>query len=314
MEAEARFRAMGSDIHVVVVGGTLSLIDAARDLIEDLEARWSRFRPTSEISLMNTLAGMPVRVSSPTLALVQRALEGAWITGGRYDATVLGAVLRAGYDRSFELLTEDEPPGDSSLRLGSEEIIVDVLSSTVMLPPGVGFDPGGIGKGFAADLLVRELISRGAAGACANIGGDLRVEGDAPNGDSWVVAIEHPTRAKTTQLIGLRGGGVATSSRMRRAWGTPDDQRHHLIDPATGRSAYSGLASATVIAAEAWQAEVLAKAAFIAGVSEGLFVLGSTGTEGLLVDDAGRPYPSAGFDRFTGPGRHAARAVKEMAS
>src|SRR5439155_21532350 len=173
-----------------------------RDLVEDLEARWSRFRPTSEISLMNTLAGMPVRVSSPTLALVQRALEGAWITGGRYDATVLGAVLRAGYDRSFELLDAAEPPTDSSLRLGGDQIVVDVASSTVTIPPGVGFDPGGIGKGFAADLLVRELMSRGAAGACANIGGDLRVEGVAPHGDSWVVAIEHPFRTGVTQLVG----------------------------------------------------------------------------------------------------------------
>jgi thiamine biosynthesis lipoprotein len=314
MEAEARFRAMGSDVHVVVVGGSLSLVDAARDLVDDLEARWSRFRPASEISLMNALSGMPVRVSSPTLALVQRALEGAWITGGRYDATVLGAVLRAGYDRSFELLDPTGPPVDSSLGLGEDRIVVDVASSTVTIPSGVGFDPGGIGKGFAADLLVRELLSRGAAGACANIGGDLRVEGDAPSGDSWVVAIEHPLRSNTTQLVALRSGGVATSSRMRRAWGPTADRRHHLIDPATGRSAHSGLASATVIAAEAWQAEVLAKAAFIAGVSEGLFVLGSTGTEGLLVDDAGRAYPSAGFHRFTGSGRPAAQSARELAS
>jgi FAD:protein FMN transferase len=114
--------------------------------------------------------------------------------------------------------------------------------------------------------------------------------------------------------VALRSGGVATSSRIRRAWGPAIDRRHHLIDPATGRSAHSGLASATVIASEAWQAEVLAKAAFIAGVSEGLFVLGSTGTEGLLVDDAGRAYPSAGFDRFTGSGRPAAQSAREMAS
>ena len=129
-----------------------------------------------------------------------------------------------------------------------------------------------------------------------------------------MVAIEHPFQTDVTQLVGLRRGGVATSSRMRRAWGPAEDRRHHLIDPATGHPAHSGLASATVIAAEAWQAEVLAKAAFIAGASEGLFVLASTGTEGLLVDDVGRAYPSAGFDRFTGPGRPAAQPVKEMAS
>jgi thiamine biosynthesis lipoprotein len=297
MEAEARFRAMGSDVHVVVVGGPLSLLDTARDVIEDLEGRWSRFRPTSEVSRMNVLAGVPVRVSLPTLALVQRALEGAWITGGRYDATVLGDVLRAGYDRSLQAIGEGERVVESTFVPGFEGIAVDLASSTVTLPEGVGFDPGGIGKGFAADLLVGELLSQGAAGACANVGGDLRVEGAPRQGESWLVAIEHPLRPRVTQVIGLRSGGVATSSRMRRMWGLKRDPPH-LIDAATGRSALGGLASATVMAAEGWQAEVVAKAAFEAGVSDGLVVLASTGTEGLLVDDSGRAFPSAGFHGF----------------
>ena len=314
MEAEARFRAMGSDVHVIVVGGSLELLETARDLVEDLEARWSRFRPTSEVSRLNLLAGMPVRVSPLTLELVRRALEGAWLTGGRFDATVLGAMLRAGYDRSFEFLGEEEPITGSSLELGGDRIVVDVASSTVMIPDGVGFDPGGIGKGFAADVLVRELLSQGAAGVCANVGGDLRVEGDPPHGEAWTVAIEHPIRPDVTQLVGLRSGAVATSSRMRRTWGPREDRRHHLIDPSTGMSARTGLASATVIAAEGWQAEVVAKAAFIAGAWEGMYVLASTGTEGVLVDDAGRAYPSAGFHQFASEGDLPSRSQARTAS
>jgi len=91
--AETRFRAMGSDVHLLVVGGPPSLPAVARELVDELERRWSRFRPTSEISLLNDLAGTPVRVSAPTIELVERALEGARITEGRYDPTVLGAAL-----------------------------------------------------------------------------------------------------------------------------------------------------------------------------------------------------------------------------
>jgi FAD:protein FMN transferase len=98
--AAAHFRAMGADVQVLVVGGPPSLLDEARELVEALEARWSRFRPTSEISRLNQLAGRPVRVSQETLTLVRRALDGASVTAGRYDPTVLGAVLLAGYDRS----------------------------------------------------------------------------------------------------------------------------------------------------------------------------------------------------------------------
>ena len=170
-----------------------------------------------------------------------------------------------------------------------------------MLPEGVGFDPGGIGKGLAADLVVERLLRDGAAGACVNVGGDLRVEGQPRRGAAWAVDVAHPLRPGARTPLGLRSGAVATSTRTLRAWGPANDRRHHLIDPATGRPARSGLASATVVAAVAWQAEVVAKAAFVAGLSEGLVQLARAGTEGLLVDDAGSAYPSAGLDRFTQP-------------
>src|SRR6187551_3650011 len=107
MRAETRFPAMGSDVHVVVTGGTVGSLELARDLVAELEARWSRFLDDSEVTRMNREAGRPVAVSGATLALVERALEGARVTGGRYDPTVLRAVERAGYDRTFDEISED---------------------------------------------------------------------------------------------------------------------------------------------------------------------------------------------------------------
>jgi thiamine biosynthesis lipoprotein len=214
---------------------------------------------------------------------------------------VLGAVLRAGYDRSFELLADHTGDGSEEwpTESGYEQILVDEPSRTVMLPVSVGFDPGGIGKGYAADLVVAELLGHGASGVCANLGGDLRVAGEAPQG-GWTVSIEHPFRDGPAAVVALDAGAVATSTRTKRVWGTAGDRRHHLIDPATGTPAAIGLASATILAAEAWQAEVVAKGSFLAGLSEGLFLMAATGTEGLLIDDRGSVYPSYGFDRFTG--------------
>ncbi len=300
MEAEARFGAMGTRAHVIVVGGRPGLVREAALFLDDLERRWSRFLPDSEVSALTRSAGVPVGVSRPTLGLVERAVEGARVTGGRFDPTVLGAVIRAGYDRTFDLLSDSTRWGESTLGLGVSAIEVDPIRSTVTLPPGVGFDPGGIGKGFAADLLVADLVTEGAAGACVSIGGDLRAEGEGIGGNAWTIAIEHPLAPDPAALIGITRGAVATSTRARRAWGPPNDRRHHLIDPSTGRSAASGLLSATAIAAEAWQAEVLAKAAFIAGLDEGLEVLRERGTDGLLVDDAGRVHTTEGFAAFAG--------------
>src|SRR5205085_2709875 len=75
--AGATFRAMGSDAHVVVVGGPAGLEERARARIAQLERRWSRFIDDSEVSTLNRCAGAPVRVSAETVELVQRAIE-AW--------------------------------------------------------------------------------------------------------------------------------------------------------------------------------------------------------------------------------------------
>ena len=58
------------------------------------------------------------------------------------------------------------------------------------LPAGAGFDPGGIGKGLAADLAVAEALTEGAAGVCVNLGGDVRLEGSAPDGGAYDVLID----------------------------------------------------------------------------------------------------------------------------
>ena len=302
---ETRFRAMGTEAHVIAVGGDVELLDLAERHIAWLEDRWSRFRATSDISLMNAMAGMPVRVEPETVLLVQRALEGYRLTEGRYDPTVLGAVVRAGYGRSYEQLGDAGVDALDAAQLdrGASAIVVDEAGGTVAMPEGVGFDPGGIGKGLAADLVVAGLLGAGAAGACVNLGGDVRVDGVSPDDAGWLVGIEHPFRHEPSAVISLHGGAVATTSRVKRVLG-PEGQRHHVIDPATGESAQTGLASATAIAAEGWQAEILAKAVFVAGVNEGRRLLAGphampwSGTTGLLVDDDGATVRLAGFDRY----------------
>lgn len=155
--------------------------------------------------------------------------------------------------------------------------------ATVTLPPGAGFDPGGIGKGLAADLVAATAIGMGATGVLINLGGDVRVDGDGPDG-GWPVVVADPfDDGRVMARLAVAAGAVATSSRTRRRLG----RGHHLIDPATGAPAASGLAQTTVLAAEAWWAEALATAAFIAGPVAGVELLDRHGVSGLLVTDDG---------------------------
>lgn len=296
---------MGTWAHLIVVGagdGAEAMLDAAVDRIESLERRWSRFIPTSELSRLNAAAGSPVLLEPDTYALVERAVTSWEATAGRFDPTVHDALVAAGYDRTFaEVAAGPRPVAASPPTVpGCAGIGLDPVLHAVTLPPGVHLDLGGIGKGWTVDLVVDQIMAGGAAGACANLGGDLRVAGEAPTEHGWTVAVEDPLdHDRTLATIALRHGAVATTTRTRRRWSPPGGgAQHHLIDPATGRPAATGLAAVTVVAADATTAEVVAKAAFVAGLVEGPALVEAAGAAALLVDDRGTTHPAGPIEEY----------------
>jgi thiamine biosynthesis lipoprotein len=281
--SESRFTAMGGGAHVMVVGGKPSLVQAARRHIEALEASWSRFRPSSELSRLNARPGRLVQVSQHLFDALERAVEAWRLTDGLFDPTVLGAIEAMGYDRTFDRIGAHAGGASPSPAPGCASIELDRATRSVALPDGVGIDLGGIGKGLAADLVVTELFRLGAEGALVNIGGDLRVAGMAPSPDGWVIEIEDPFRRSGRGVcVVLADGAVATSSVLEKRWTNDGGDVHHLIDPRTGRCGATLLSTVTVVAAEGWWAEALTKAVFLLDVDDGLDLLERAGVHGLL--------------------------------
>jgi len=232
----------------------------------ELEQRWSRFLPTSEISELNATSGALRCVSPDTFCLVE-ALVRAWhVTDGAFDPTLLGAVVHLGYGTSREradLMTSLAPGSEHRGRPGA--ILVRATDRCVVLPPGTTLDPGGLGKGLAADLVVDELVASGARGALVEIGGDLRVSGSAPTGSAWPIAI-----ADTDDVVEIADGAVATSTTSLRTWTKDGTRRHHLIDPSTLESSANDVETCTVIAGTGAWAEAFTKIAFGRGAAQAL--------------------------------------------
>jgi thiamine biosynthesis lipoprotein len=276
MPAERRFHAMGSEAHVLVHGGPRDLAQRAQRRVEQLEGLWSRFQPDSEISQLNAQAGRAVLVTPETHRLVACALDGWAETDGAFDPTVLPALVALGYDAAFDRLPVLPEPGEDgepsvaagagagpSPGCGGVELFGRV--PLVRLPVGVTFDPGGIGKGLAADLVSAELIDAGARGALVGVGGDLRVRGEPPDGGRWSIAVDDPTlEGRDLARFGMDDGGVATSSRLRRRWSHDGRTVHHLVDPASGEPAAGDVVAATVVAETCWRAEVVATSLIVA--------------------------------------------------
>jgi thiamine biosynthesis lipoprotein len=250
-----------------------------------------------------------MRVSTETWHLLD-AMATAWArTGGRCDATVLSALVTAGYDRDLADLppvpagattappTLSAPAAAPAVAVpGLAGMELDGDRARVRLPSGVRLDPGAVAKGFAADLVAAELLDGGAGGALVNVGGDLALVGEPVDAGGWTVELAladgPPLRWR------LAEGAIATSSSRRRRWSVEGEIRHHLIDPATGQPVRHPPATVSVVAAQAWWAEASATAIAVGGADWGASWAPGQQVTGVVEIEDGTRRRLPGAERF----------------
>ncbi|MHB8625207.1 MAG: FAD:protein FMN transferase [Aggregatilineales bacterium] len=250
---------------------------------ETWEARFSRFRPTSELCLLNADGGQWVEISAEMAEVIGLALKGAAMTGGLFNPLILPVLESAGYERSF--LEPDFVPG-----VGLPGVIdvpdwrtieLDTRRRRMRLPGHARLDLGGIVKGWAAQRAADRLAEYGAC--LVNAGGDMAAHGSPDDSGGWQVGI--PRRRESPEVlcfVTLSETAIATSGIDHRRWTRAGQTLHHLIDPRTAQPVSNHTLTATVIAPDAMQAEAWAKATLIAG---GCALPGRAGCAALIVHD-----------------------------
>ncbi len=282
-----RFPAMGTQIELLLDmqpgDEAFRALAAAEADLRRLECLLSRFDRGSELSQLNERGRM---VAGPELLeVVALALAARERTNGRFDPTVHDAVVAAGYDRTFAHVPASSAQGPAPAARCGGAVRVDADTATIELEPGARLDLGGIAKGYAADR-VAAILAR--AGPClVDAGGDI-----ALHGRPWPVGVETADGMLTLELA---EGGLATSGRDRRRWTRAGDERHHLIDPAAGLPAQGDLLRVTVAAATAAEAEVQAKALFLAGAAGAVEQANDDAIPAILVTRAGRTLLAGGL-------------------
>lgn len=275
-ERSATFECFGSSCAVMVIG--CSGDHAAADAVEDARRamagwheRFSRFLPDSELSLLNRDPQEEGPVTPLMTRFAAAVMMAGSVTGGLVDATMIDEIEAAGYAGELRISL----PLEAALRRAPERrrarprpegawrrVRADPTRSRVTRPAGVKLDSGGLAKGLFADVLAERLGSH--ASYAVSCGGDLRIGGTA----SLIrpIEVESPFDGTTLHTFHRERTGVATSGIGRRAWLAFDGRpAHHLLDPATGRPAFTGLVQVTALAPSALLAEVYAKAAILSG-------------------------------------------------
>ncbi|NBO26195.1 MAG: FAD:protein FMN transferase [Actinobacteria bacterium] len=291
------FQAMGTSFFCILVGANEEICDAIYALANELESKWSRFVPDSEVMVLNNNPDSMHLVSDATLRLVSEMKLGFELTQGLYSANILSDLIDLGFATSRanpENVTLWSANSKTSADLS--DVVIDLDTKSVSVPKGVALDAGGIGKGLAADLMSDYAMQLGAMGVAVFAGGDVAVKGMAQDAAGWKVNISDPNEVENfIDTISLSRGGLATSSPM----GWKIGSSHHIIDPRTHRSSDSDVLQATVIAQNASQAEVLSKMCVILGAQEGISQIDSLGAAALIVDDTNQVHTSENWKIYS---------------
>jgi thiamine biosynthesis lipoprotein len=291
-EAHATFACFGSTCSLRVAGdgpsvGAPRAVASARRRLLSWHARFTRFSAASELSRLNSDPRAAVPASPIMRRFAAAVVDAARLSGGLVDATLLPELESAGYTgelgkpaplRAALALAPPRRPARPRPSSSWSALTVDDRAGLIRRPPGLLLDSGGLAKGLFADVLSERLTGHPSfAVECA---GDLRLGGAARP-----VHVTSPFDGDVIHTFELAGAGVATSGIGRRSWlderGRP---AHHLLDPASGRPAFTGVVQATAVAPTALEAEVRAKAAVLAGPAGAAAWLPHGGV--VVLDDA----------------------------
>lgn len=274
-EAHNTFTCFGGACTVLVdgsgpAGGPQEAVTAVTRQLLQWHEQFTRFKPTSELSSLNRDPRERVPISPIMARFLQAVLDTASLTGGLVDATLLDQIEEAGYTSDHLRATVALPlalalapprtPAGPHPAGSWREVRVDHDAGAVSRPPGMHFDGGGIVKGLLADVLGEQMAAYD--GFAVDCEGDLRVSGAQIELTFEVAA---PFGSGVLHEFPLSSGAVATSGITKRSWLDRGRPAHHLLDPATGRPAYTGVVQVTAQAPTALEGEALAKAALLSG-------------------------------------------------
>lgn len=274
-------------------GAVTTALEAARDEVYRIEAKYSRYRDDSVVSRINAAAGSGrnVAVDEETAGLLDYAATAFTESDGLFDITS-GVLRRVWNFKSGRVPAQHDI--DTVLPLiGWQQ--VHWRAPDIRLPrPGMELDFGGFGKEYAVDRAAAVLEAQDIAHGLVDLGGDVRVVGPHPDGGAWRVGIRDPrTRDKAIARVELLRGAVATSGDYERAFVHQGKTYSHLLDPRNGWPVASGPASVSVLGERSLLAGTASTVAMLHGGGAQAW-LDALGLPWLIVQRDGAVRRSAG--------------------
>ncbi len=260
--------ALGTDIKFTVFHEDKKLADLAINdalaQIEKVEKLMSLYRPDSQLSRLNR-EGL-IRDPDPMLVnVLKKARELSKLSEGAFDVTVQPLWNLFKQKSLQEKLPTKKDIQKAKAKIGWQNI--DLQDDLILLnKAGAQITLNGIAQGLAADVAQKALKARGVEHALIDAG-ELNAIGNPHQKAAWKIGIQHCRKPGYLCKTNLKNRCLSSSGDYQTKF-SEDYRHHHLFDPRTGWSP-TELASVSVLAPSAMEADALSTAAFILGLKKG---------------------------------------------
>lgn len=260
--------AMDTVITLEAYGGQdKEAVQEAETMIGRLESLWSVTREGSEIDQANHGNGKPVPISAETEALISHTLQLAEDTGGALNPALYPVIRAWGFTTREYRVPETEEL--QRLLQNADYRDIRLKEGTLTLPETMETDFGAVAKGYTGDMLVDTFKEHGVTSALINLGGNVALVGDRPDGTAWRIGIRSPYGEGNMGILEVSDCHIITSGGYERYFTGEDGTVYwHIMDPATGSPARNGIISATIVGKEGWRCDGLSTAVFVMGLEE----------------------------------------------
>ncbi|MGE9970843.1 FAD:protein FMN transferase [Candidatus Pseudoscillospira sp. SGI.172] len=279
----------------LTIYGSKSVLEKAESRISELEEQLSVTDESSEIYRLNhTGSGV---VSADTSALLEQSLDLCKRTKGALDISIYPVVRAWGFTTDSYEVPSGETISALLEHVDYRAIQYDAQSKSVSLLDGMEIDLGSVAKGYTSDVLIELLRESGVESALLNLGGNVHALGGKPDGSPWRVAIQDPQSDVYFGVLEIRDQAVVTSGGYERYFEQDGNIYWHIIDPATGYPARSGLLSVTIVGDSGVICDGLSTSLFVMGLEDAAaFWRSSDDFEAIFMDESGNIAITEGLD------------------
>jgi thiamine biosynthesis lipoprotein len=278
-------------------------IEEAFEKLNDIDDKMSAFKENSEISKINSGAGLKAEsVSNDTYFVVKKALEYSKILEGTFDPTIRPLVKLWGIGTKQEKIPQKVEIENTLEFVNYNDVLLEEKNNSIILrKENQALDVGGIAKGFAADEVRNIFVKHMVKSALIDLGGNIFALGNKIDNTPWRVGIQNPfkSRGEFIGILSVVNKSIVTSGNYERYFMKDGRRFHHIIDPKTGYPSESKIISATIVSDDSIDGDGLSTGIYILGVEKSLRIIESIeGVEAILVTEDKKVYTTSGINKI----------------